>query len=73
MNYGLKNTGMDELRKQADMTRRQIKKRDVVLGIVAVVLLLILTALITNRAFAVNEPPKLIIPQAPHTPRPGCS
>lgn len=65
MNYGLKNTGMDELRKQADMTRRQIKKRDVVLGIVAVVLLLILTALITNRAFAVNEPPELIIPQAP--------
>ena len=61
MNYGLKNTGMDELRKQADMTRRQIKKRDVV----AVVLLLILTALITNRAFAVNEPPELIIPQAP--------
>ena len=45
--------------------RRKVKPRDVVLGIVAVVLLLILTALITNRAFAVNEPPELIIPQAP--------
>lgn len=51
---------------EADVTaRRKVKPRDVVLGIVAVVLLLILTALITNRAFAVNEPPELIIPQAP--------
>lgn len=45
--------------------RRMVKPRDVVLGIVAVVLLLILAALITNRAFAVNEPPVLIIPQSP--------
>lgn len=51
---------------EADVTaRRKVKPRDVVLGIVAVVLLLILTALITNRAFAVNEPPVLIIPQSP--------
>lgn len=45
--------------------RRKVKPRDVVLGILAVVLLLILAALVTNRAFAVNEPPELIIPQAP--------
>ena len=45
--------------------RRKVKPRDVVLGIVAVMLLLILTALVTNRAFAVNEPLKLIIPQPP--------
>lgn len=45
--------------------RRKVKPRDVVLGIVAVVLLLILAALVTNRALAVNEPPELIIPQAP--------
>lgn len=45
--------------------RRKVKPRDVVLGIVAVVLLLILAALVTNRAFAVDEPPELIIPQAP--------
>lgn len=45
--------------------RRKVKPRDVVIGIVAVVLLLILAALVTNRAFAVNEPPELIIPQAP--------
>lgn len=51
---------------EADVTaRRKVKPRDVVLGIVAVVLLLILAALITNRAFAVNEPPVLIIPQSP--------
>lgn len=51
---------------EADVTaRRKVKPRDVVLGIVAVVLLLILAALVTNRAFAVNEPPELIIPQAP--------
>lgn len=52
--------------RKADVTsRRKVKPRDVVLGIVAVVLLLILAALVTNRAFAVNEPPELIIPQAP--------
>ena len=51
---------------EADVTaRRKVKPRDVVLGIVAVVLLLILAALVTNRAFAANEPPKLIIPQSP--------
>ncbi len=52
--------------RKADVTsRRKVKPRDVVIGIVAVVLLLILAALVTNRAFAVNEPPELIIPQAP--------
>lgn len=51
---------------EADVTaRRKVKPRDVVLGIVAVVLLLILAALVTNRALAANEPPELIIPQAP--------
>lgn len=45
--------------------QRKVRPRDVVIGIVAVVLLLILAALVTNRAFAVNEPPELIIPQAP--------
>ena len=45
--------------------QHKVKPRDVVLGIVAIVLLLILAALVTNRAFAVNEPPELIIPQAP--------
>lgn len=44
---------------------RRVIGEAVVLGIVAVVLLLILAALITNRAFAVNEPPVLIIPQSP--------
>lgn len=53
--------------------QRKVRPRDVVIGIVAVVLLLILAALVTNRAFAVNEPPELIIPQAPRTPHPGCS
>ena len=43
-----------------------MKRSDIVLGIVAVVLLLILAALVGNRALAVNEPPELIIPQAPH-------
>ena len=42
-----------------------MKRSDIVLGIVAVVLLLILAALVGNRALAVNEPPELIIPQAP--------
>lgn len=46
--------------------RCKVKPRDVVLGIVAVVLLLILAALVGNRALAVNDPPELIIPQAPH-------
>ena len=45
--------------------RRKVKPRDIVLGIVAVVLLLILASLVVNRALAVNEPPELIIPQAP--------
>lgn len=45
--------------------RRKVKPRDVVLGIVAVVAMLILAALVGNRALAVNEPPELIIPQAP--------
>lgn len=42
-----------------------MKRSDIVFGIVAVVLLLILAALVGNRALAVNEPPELIIPQAP--------
>lgn len=45
--------------------RRKVKPRDVVLGIVAVVAMLILAALVGNRALAVNEPPELIVPQAP--------
>lgn len=45
--------------------RRKVKPRDIILGIVGVVLLLILAALVGNRALAVNEPPELIIPQAP--------
>lgn len=53
------------IRKADATSRRKVKPRDVVIGIVAVVLLLILAALVTNRAFAVNEPPELIIPQAP--------
>lgn len=44
---------------------QEMKRSDIVLGIVAVVLLLILAALVGNRALAVNEPPELIIPQAP--------
>lgn len=44
---------------------RKVKPRDVIIGIAAVVLLLILSALIVNRALAINEPPELIIPQAP--------
>lgn len=69
------NTGIDKLReefvtmeayrKQAKATKRQIKKHDIIFGIVGVVLLLILAALIINRACAINEPPELIIPQAP--------
>ena len=51
---------------EADVkVRRKVKPRDVVLGIVAVVLLLFLLALVGNRALAVNDPPELIIPQAP--------
>ena len=42
-----------------------MKRSDIVFGIVAVVLLLILAALVGNRALAVNEPPELIIPQEP--------
>lgn len=42
-----------------------MKRSDIVLGIVAVVAMLILAALVGNRALAVNEPPELIIPQAP--------
>ena len=42
-----------------------MKRSDIVFGIVAVVLLLILAALAGNRALAVNEPPEFIIPQAP--------
>ena len=42
-----------------------MKRSDIVFGIVAVVLLLILAALVGNRALAVNEPPEFIIPQAP--------
>lgn len=45
---------------------RRVRARDIIAGIVAAVLLLILLALIVNRALAVNEPPELIIPQAPH-------
>lgn len=45
--------------------KRRVRVRGVVLGTVAVVLLLILAALIANRALAINEPPELIIPQAP--------
>ena len=44
---------------------RRVRARDIIAGIVAAVLLLILLALIVNRALAVNEPPELIIPQAP--------
>lgn len=44
---------------------RRVRARDIISGIVAAVLLLILLALIVNRALAVNEPPELIIPQAP--------
>lgn len=44
---------------------RKVRPRDIVLGIVGVALLLILAALVANRALAVNEPPELIIPQAP--------
>lgn len=44
---------------------RKVKPRDIILGIVGVALLLILAALVANRALAVNEPPELIIPQAP--------
>ena len=42
---------------------RRVRARDIIAGIVAAVLLLL--ALIVNRALAVNEPPELIIPQAP--------
>lgn len=42
-----------------------MKRSDIVFGIVAVVLLLVLAALVGNRALAVNEPPEFIIPQAP--------
>ena len=51
---------------EADVkVRRKVKPRDIILGIVGVVLLLILAALVVNRACAINEPPELIIPQAP--------
>ena len=45
--------------------KRKVRTRDIVLGIVAVVLLLILAALVVNRALAISEPSELIIPQAP--------
>lgn len=44
---------------------RKVKPRDIILGIVGIVLLLMLLALIVNRALAINELPELIIPQAP--------